>query len=69
MVCVVHVFEFRFVFYPLSHSMCSIYLAMQKLSHCIFHVFSVLPKYEVKINVPQRVSPYDEEFKVEVCAE
>lgn len=29
----------------------------------------VLPKYEVKINVPQRVSPYDEEFKVQVCAD
>ncbi|KAJ6658291.1 hypothetical protein lerEdw1_020563 [Lerista edwardsae] len=29
----------------------------------------VLPKYEVKINAPQRVSPYDEEFTVEVCAD
>ncbi|XP_066468770.1 ovostatin-like [Tiliqua scincoides] len=29
----------------------------------------VLPKYKVTLNAPQRVSPYDEEFKVDVCAD
>lgn len=33
-----------------------------------FSLFPVLPKFEVKVNVPQTVTISDDEFQVDTCA-
>lgn len=33
-----------------------------------FSLFPVLPKFEVKVNVPQTITISDEEFQVDACA-